>query len=675
MIANIVLSYENTAEHMYLWANDERNIDFRKDPFEAKRCTISFGATEIIAYLKKLGITTTFGNEPQSDCFNIYIDALDEDFENSEFTLTPLNDGIKILGKSRTGALYGAYEFLRLQGIRWPSLEVEVVPEDKPQALNNIEKEKTFSASMPLGRGFMFEGAHKESTKLWLWMARNRMNLSVYRPYTGKFQKKLGMVFDNGGHIFEAMLDPDNKTENGKTFWEEHRDWYGTDSENEVTKENALMLQFCMTNEGVLDYLADRLIDRINNEWYECDRIQFATFDTWGKSCMCKNCSKLGNGTDRALHLVSQIRERFDKALATGRVDHNVRLVLTSYEGTDTIDPPLNPVPENVKQSGDAIIFWSIMRCYKHTFDDKNCSYNTFYHERLKNWHDVGIIAGEYYNVSKMEDMPLVFTKSMISDIRKYHELGVKGMTYLHVPMINWSVRALTQSIYAQLQWDINTDMDAFVEQYFKDMYNEHAPKMKKAYELIEDATYYIQSWRAWGERSILTQLLRWDGRKPKSLLKKDDHLEKDAINIGYEAAENLKKAYDITFDCWKDEIKNMEIPTEFKTALNPMMVRNALDSKTLGIFEEDLASLRYGVNMMNIITMFTQYHDDLYNGKDTDELWKKIDTLATEMIHYYVPMQYVNSETNIETMVNNSLKRSQLNALYYRCKALRKQG
>ena len=40
-------------------------------------------------------------------------------------------------------------------------------------------------------------------------------------------RQKLGMTFKMGGHIFERILNPDRKTENGNSFWDEHNDWYG----------------------------------------------------------------------------------------------------------------------------------------------------------------------------------------------------------------------------------------------------------------------------------------------------------------------------------------------------------------------------------------------------------------------------------------------------------------
>ncbi len=673
MVANLVLNYENVEEKLYTWANEEKNIDFRKDLDRAERCTLSFAACELMDYLKKLGAEVSFGQKPVNGAFNIYLESRGGDFENEEFILSPLEDGIKICGQSRTGALYGAYEFLRMQGIRWLNPWQDVLPKEKPKTLKNIEKEKVFKASMPLGRGFVFEGPLKDSTVLWQWMARNRLNLSTARPFTQKFQKKLGMSFENGGHIFEAILDPDNKTETGKTFWEAHRDWYGTDKEKELTKEDAINIHFCMSNEELFDYLAEELIKMINTDWYESDRIQLAIFDTWGKTCMCDNCMKLGNDTDKQLNFVSGIRKRIDKALKEGRIDHNVRFSIAAYEGTASLEAPINPVPENIRNSGDYIIYYPIMRCYKHCFDEK-CCYNELYAGHLKNWKDIPIMIGEYYNVSRYEDLPIVFSKTMKKDIPDYKKMGVTGMTYMHLPMINWGVRNLTESLYAQLQWDIETDVDEYIKQYYIDRYEFYADKMSKVYDLIEDASAYIASQRAWGEKPLLTHLMRWDGLTPKKKLYQDDHLAGNAVEIGKKAARDLKEAYDIVMDCWQKEIeKSADRVDSLSGAVNPVEMQKNFKMSVLGNLEEDIASLRYGINMMNILTLFVEYHDALYAGENTDAIWQKIDSLATDMMQQYMPIEYINSLSDIQVRVKDTLKRSQLNELYYRCKASRK--
>ena len=74
-------------------------------------------------------------------------------------------NGVEIIGSGRTGALYGAYEILKEQGIRWVS------PYIAPKRVKNgaftlPTERKEYVPSMPLGRGFLFAGESMDATAL-----------------------------------------------------------------------------------------------------------------------------------------------------------------------------------------------------------------------------------------------------------------------------------------------------------------------------------------------------------------------------------------------------------------------------------------------------------------------------------------------------------------------------
>lgn len=673
MTANIVLNYKDAAEKVYIWANSEKDIDFRKDLEKADRCTVSFAATELMNYLNKINIPAATSEKPQEDSFNIFLLCDGESFEKESFTLTPLEGGIEIHGASRTGVLYGAYEFLRMQGIRWLNPEDDIIPENKGGKIKNIDTQKEFKASMPLGRGFVFEGSLKDSTNLWLWMARNRLNLSAVRPYTVQLQRKLGMSFENGGHIFETLLNPDNKTANGKTFWEEHRDWYGYDDKTKITKEEALKIQFCMSNEGLMDYLAEEIFKLINTDWREADRFWVAVFDSWDRTCQCEKCKKLGNGTDKLLNFVSGLRKRTDKALKENRIDHNIVYSIAVYEGTSSLEPSINPVPQNLRTSGDYIIYYPILRCYKHHIDDESCSYNIDYGRHLRNWKNIPIMIGEYYNVSKFEDMPLLFSRDIRHDIKFYESCGATGLNYMHLPMMAWGVRNITQLLFGQLLWDSDTDVDAFVKQYYKDRYGSYADKLAKAYDLIEDASKYCTSWRSWKSNSILTNLMLWDGRKPQAPLLQDDHLNGNAAKEGNFCVNALQEAYDIIMECFIDNINHTDTTPVTLKAVNPGEIQKMLSTTPITEhLAEDLRLVKYGINMMKIMTLFIEYHEAMFEDAPTENIWKQLDETALNMVQEYMPLNYLNSLDKFELSCRDTLTRSQLKTLYYRCKANR---
>ena len=298
----IVIPYPEAGKYFEKWAHEENLIDFKKDVERAVRCTMSYAAEEICNYLIKAGLDVEVSDKKGDR--NIFLSCENKDGE--EFDIKADGSDLYLLGNSRKGLLYAAYELLECQGIRWYTPQIEYV--SKIEELE-IPECKHYKYDMHDGRGFHFEGLLKESAGLIIWMARNRMNLHACYPHSKKLQEKLCFTFKTGGHIFEKLLDPKNIAENGGYYIDVHKDWYGKRDE-EITAENALWVQFCVSNEELLEELAKIVIDKIKGDWKNESVFELAGFDTWGASCNCENCKKLGNGSDRTLHFLSHIRKR-----------------------------------------------------------------------------------------------------------------------------------------------------------------------------------------------------------------------------------------------------------------------------------------------------------------------------------------------------------------------------
>ena len=155
----IVNPFEGADKLTRVWANEEDKIDFRAEPLKAARCTLSFAATELHKYLERtIDAEITFAGDYKGKDFAVYLHAAAMDSKADSFTLEPLSNGVRISGEGRTGALYGVYEFLRMQDWRWfaPGIEGEIAPV-KAQKLKLPKSGKTFRPSFSLGRGFIFE--------------------------------------------------------------------------------------------------------------------------------------------------------------------------------------------------------------------------------------------------------------------------------------------------------------------------------------------------------------------------------------------------------------------------------------------------------------------------------------------------------------------------------------
>ncbi len=663
MQVSILLPFAQAPKYYKRWAHEEAKIDFKNDTEVSKRCTLSYAAEEIADHLMQAGLDAKVSEEKGE--FNITLDC--KDGSGEEFDIISEHDGIILCGESRVGTLYAAYEFLEAQGIRWYSPKETYVPKIKKLKLPEF---RHYKYDMPNGRGFHFEQLLKESTTFLIWMARNRLNLHNCHAHSKPLQDKLGFVYKVGGHIFEKILAPMNITEDGRYYIDAHKDWYGKRDE-EITKDNAINVQFCATNEELLDVIADTVIDRIKNEWKNENVFELAGFDTWGSSCKCSECEKLGNGTDVTLHFLSHIRKRVDEAFQKGEIDHNVKLSFDIYEGTDTLEAPSKPIPQNLLDAGDYGIYSPILRCYDHDIYDTSCQKNEIYDRTLRAWSESGMDFGinEYYNVSKFEDLPILFTKRMKNEIKHYIEMGAKEIQYMHVPLLEWGVRTITQYLLANLSRDRNCNADYLINKYFDDIYGSYGKKAKEVYEIIEEATRYCTSWRGWFNTSILTHLCAWDGKKPKKAFYKEYHLGDNAVSSGYETVTLINKALIILRDIKFEEYTRLtpDIFDEGGNAFNPGQQKEIpIGTPLLNRLNEDIRGLNYGLDVFELTTLCLDYYNCLYESRgDRVDLYRKIKALGDRMSEYTFGINFEMYTPDSE--LRTALKHSQLTNLVYK--------
>lgn len=679
----IVVHIENAFVLTELTACMEDDIDFDTETEKALQCTSAFAASELKKYLGM--ILTDYkicyhDSIPDTGEF-IELSAEDAASESHTYKFIP-NDkpkGICISGKGRAGILYGCYHFLKNQGFRWyePGPMGDIIPGIR-DTLIYPEKEEAFSPDFKATRGFWLTGELKESEEMWLWMARNRLNGAGYRPNSYNIQRKLCLDLRNGGHVFETLLSPDKMMPDGKTIWDGHREWYGKRRDGNLTKDNCQSTQFCISNHDLVDYLAEELIRMLATVYRYVDHYCIWEFDTWGERCCCEKCRGIGNNSDQLIYFMSELRRRIDLAFEEGKLTHRVKLVGCAYEGTATIEPVSKPIPQNLLSAGDMIEFAPIKRCYAHDMNtgiDEECRFNKYYEQCITGWvkntAGMTIFPEEYYNVSKFEDLPLLFTKRITADIPHYHHIGCSGMSYMHLPMTNWAFRALNHHLYAELTWNTDADVDSLKKEYFRNKYCLYAEQMEIIYTLLEEGWEISSQLRSWDGSSILSQLMNWDGNTPVSPLAVDSHFGNihGLMHRLDESAEKLNKAYKLLRDIQHilDFISNPGNKTE---AVNPEQLRLTVRSDNISYYiDEDCRNLLYGLRTMLLIRAAVYYHTALYENdkSEADAYWTEIEKISDEMRLSYMPMLYkddlkaYSSKTIIGLDCQDMLTRSQL--------------
>jgi len=677
-----------TPEQIPIWAHQEDEIDFRRDPAAANRCTLAFAALELkdhlvqtlsdssITYHSYSGEESSPHQEPGD--FDVRLEIKPGDHPPGTYQLVSRADRLTIIGSDRVGVLYGAYHLLKLQGWRWLAPgDKGVIRPAKTDSLNLPSAKELHQPGFALCRGVDFSPKSKESAELLLWMARNQQNLAGHRPTTGALGRKLGMLYKNGGHLFEPILDTDRVLESGRTVWEEHLEWYGLPAEGERTKEEALRTQFCVSQPDLLDFLAEELVHKVETVWSEADLVAVWGFDTWGSCCTCEQCRSLGNDSDQYVFLLSRLRKELDRAMDSGRLIWPVRMAGCAYEGTCTLAGPSGTIPQNLIDAGDAIIYYPIDRSYAADLYDPESQNNRPYAEALDSWLDrpdrLPFIVGEYYNVSKYEDLPILFTDRIDHDLKAYRAKGVAGMTYMHSPMVNWAVRTLTQYHYAQANWNPEIETAPLVDQYLNDRYGPHGPAMAEAYTLIESGYSRVGEWRNW-HASVLEALMHWDGAAPEKPLAMANDLAdaEGAIRSGESSLQALQKALKTIEELvHKEHERDAENPDlSFRVAVNPVdytgMKKGSPYALPLG---EDRRLLIYGCDTMELMTEMVRYHDAMARDdrEATDLTWQRMALVADRMDTYWVPIEYEYPGPGLDS--RDALTRSQLRDLLARCR------
>lgn len=442
-----------------------------------------------------------------------------------------------IEGADRIGALYGVYRYLEKLGVRFIGLgeKGKIFPGTRADIPADIDI--TENPSYPT-RGFYAWGDRKADNDFFLWMARNRMNYWTAENQPVFLLKKLGFKLSEGGHIIQGTVfvsddeypynhprfkgdenkpvDPyrvsleytGDADKDGKlSIFEAHPEWYGVKNgrRTKIIQEARQGINFCTSDENGRKEFAKRVTEQlIDGVWKYADIFNFMSFDgganTW---CQCEKCRAFdGSYTDKMFLVTHDILKELAKARREGKLNRRVEVSNIAYLAT--LDPPAKPLPADYDLINSSVTFYPIRRCYVHPFADPSCTEINQWQLRAYQGWTVGekrnyrgsMFIGEYYNVSSIKSLPVVFTKIMAADISWYWHNGARNFHYMHAPHKLWGTWTLNQYLLGKLLWDINADAKKIVDDYFRLYYPTTAYSTRKYYEELEIATANIKAFK-----------------------------------------------------------------------------------------------------------------------------------------------------------------------------------
>ena len=194
------------------------------------------------------------------------------------------------------------------------------------------------------------------------------------------------------------------------------------------------------------------------------------------------------------------VQKEIQNARRQGRLHRDILFGTLAY--VETIPAPTKPVPDDFEYDNFFVTFFPIERCYAHTLADPACTeINEYMRQSYLDWAKGGVykgtmLIGEYYNVSSLVSMPVVFTKVLAADIPWYYQTGTRHFHYMHTPMRRWGTWTLNQRLMVELLWDVETNVDDFLNAYFANYYPTTAEHTRKFYEYLEQGLANVKTFK-----------------------------------------------------------------------------------------------------------------------------------------------------------------------------------
>lgn len=402
-------------------------------------------------------------------------------------------------GNERSGTLYGTYTLLETLGFRFYGLgdTGTVVPRAPLLPPRRLELAVAPGAS---ARGFWaFEP--RGNREFFLWMARNRMNLWTAEEPDAAFLHKLGIRLTGGGHRLQAdYLDPRAPADSGagRTRFAAHPEWYGLRAgrrRGDIAGESGT--NFCTSNAEARAAFARALVrDLVAGRLRQADVVEVWPLDG-GAWCECDSCRTQGSPTDRWLDVVAAVSAEKGAATQDRRLDRPVRLVAPAY--LETLAPPTRPVSRDFG-ADCSVAFFPYFRCYAHALADTTC---TELNRRLRlaylgwtsdpdRFYRGHLAVGEYYNVSWVHSLPVLYTRAMAADLPWYLTHGAREVFTMHAPTSAWGAWTLDHALLARLLWNPDLPADSIAAEYCRSYFAEAAEPMRAYVSHLARATENI---------------------------------------------------------------------------------------------------------------------------------------------------------------------------------------
>lgn len=367
----------------------------------------------------------------------------------SSFALVVDKNSISIRGLSDEGTLFGVYELLEQLGVRWyiPGDLGRVIPK-----LATVRLEEQQTVQVPSFELRLLQPWQDASSG---WIKRVRLG---------------GEVRSTGSHGIPPFSSRD---------FASNPEWFA-----EVNGERVAR-QLCLSNPEVLS----RTVNHIRSQYAPTEeKIYYGMGPNDGSGfCECENCKALDQGVWDPFYGRESMTDRyiwfFNQVLAELEEDYpNFHIVWYVYALT-MMPPKTQPNPRIVHVF--APITLDRIKGLNNPMSLDRHVLKWLIEEWSKKEPNEMYYRGYYNNLACMS-LPFSQVDRIRHEIPYLYEKGFKAMR-VEVIRQAWASNTISLYLAARLMWDVNTDVDAVLDEFYEKFYGPAALPMKQYHETLDE--------------------------------------------------------------------------------------------------------------------------------------------------------------------------------------------
>ena len=379
------------------------------------------------------------------------------------FRIMTVGPDIFITAESPVAVIYGACELLERLGVRWylPGPLGTVMPQQNTVRVPDLDV--TLRPSFPMRWVGMGE-----------WAYRNKCNGSKLHV-NEKDRLAVGFI------VAPSIYHGDGRLMPWKDYFPTHPEYFSL--VNGKRCEDPLRAKLCVSNPDVVREMAKNICDLLDkNPTIDLIGLSATDYDCY---CECSGCTAMDDpGNQPSDRRYSRRQLLFYNAAAreVAKTHPHARILAGAYASHN-----VPPQDQSLKAEPNlSLIVTHYKYCNMHAIDRENCPPNSHFRDLLDGWRRLipDIYIYEYYSSPNDRRLQYNLTHAIRRDIPYFHSKGFKGMyTQYGVNQI-WA-SLLNYYVASKLLWDVNTDVDALLEEFYSSFFGKAAVPMKGYFELL----------------------------------------------------------------------------------------------------------------------------------------------------------------------------------------------